>query len=289
MLKLLIAGVGVSMIIVSLIVAIYYNIIMCKHLLCCRADYYFFRINHCIYLQLTRYSIRLLHWPENCLGPAAKSGGEPISFVFLEEFKTIKQTRITISKKRPSTIMEPGFAWHRHCLPILHHLTSASMLLSKLHRNNIGSMFSYIIDLINLLKYIYKFNLESRKYVLGLKPDGLAVFGELGSVRWQLALCFLLSWFIVFLCVMKGVQSSGKVCKLKIFWNFYSWITIVHLSYAGSMIHHQVVYFTATFPYVILISLLIRGVTLDGAMIGIRYFFIPEWSKLLEFQASHHV
>ena len=66
---------------------------------------------------------------------------------------------------------------------------------------------------------------------------------------------------------------------------------IIHLFLFSLIVHlsTKVVYFTATFPYVILISLLIRGVTLDGAMIGIRYFFIPEWSKLLEFQASHHV
>ena len=46
----------------------------------------------------------------------------------------------------------------------------------------------------------------------------------------------------------------------------------------------QVVYFTATFPYVILIALLVRGVTLPGASVGLEYLFIPDWSKLLEFQ-----
>ncbi len=44
------------------------------------------------------------------------------------------------------------------------------------------------------------------------------------------------------------------------------------------------VYFTATFPYVILIALLVRGVTLPGAVTGLKALFIPEdWSKLLEF------
>ena len=46
----------------------------------------------------------------------------------------------------------------------------------------------------------------------------------------------------------------------------------------------QVVYFTATFPYVILIALLVRGVTLPGARVGLEYLFIPDWSKLGEFQ-----
>ena len=44
------------------------------------------------------------------------------------------------------------------------------------------------------------------------------------------------------------------------------------------------VYFTATFPYVILITLLVRGVLLEGALDGLYYLFVPEWSKLLNFQ-----
>ena len=42
----------------------------------------------------------------------------------------------------------------------------------------------------------------------------------------------------------------------------------------------QVVYFTATFPYVILIVLLVRGLTLDGYEDGIEFYVVPEWEKL---------
>ncbi|XP_074640483.1 sodium- and chloride-dependent glycine transporter 2-like [Tubulanus polymorphus] len=81
------------------------------------------------------------------------------------------------------------------------------------------------------------------------RSDG---FHDTGGVRWQLALCLMLSWIIVFASLSKGVKSSGKV-----------------------------VYFTATFPYLVLIILLIRGVTLPGAVDGILYFITPKWKLLL--------
>jgi SNF family Na+-dependent transporter len=46
------------------------------------------------------------------------------------------------------------------------------------------------------------------------------------------------------------------------------------------VVHVQVVYFTATFPYVVLIILLIRGSMLDGALEGVKFFIIPKWEQL---------
>ncbi|VEL43682.1 unnamed protein product [Protopolystoma xenopodis] len=44
----------------------------------------------------------------------------------------------------------------------------------------------------------------------------------------------------------------------------------------------KVVWFTAIFPYVVLIILLIRGVTLEGAYTGIHYYIYPNMTKLTE-------
>lgn len=58
-------------------------------------------------------------------------------------------------------------------------------------------------------------------HVLGMSSG----IEETGAIRPSMAVNLLLAWIIVFLCLSKGVQSSGKV-----------------------------VYFTALFPYVVLVN-----------------------------------
>jgi len=76
-------------------------------------------------------------------------------------------------------------------------------------------------------------------------------FGDIGEIKWDLSITLLASWIVVFACLSKGIKSSGKV-----------------------------VYFTATFPYVILLVLFGYGLTLDGAMDGVKKFFEPDFEKM---------
>jgi len=46
----------------------------------------------------------------------------------------------------------------------------------------------------------------------------------------------------------------------------------------------QVVYFTATAPYLLLAAILIRGVTLPGAVEGIKFYLTPDLSRLSDGQ-----
>lgn len=48
----------------------------------------------------------------------------------------------------------------------------------------------------------------------------------------------------------------------------------------------QVVWVTATMPYVILAILLIRGIMLPGSTEGVKYFIIPRPDRLLDAQVG---
>ncbi|KAK0156254.1 Sodium- and chloride-dependent GABA transporter 2 [Merluccius polli] len=76
---------------------------------------------------------------------------------------------------------------------------------------------------------------------------------DIGSIRWEMLLCALALWVICYFCIWKGVRSTGKV-----------------------------VYVTATFPYIMLLILLIRGLTLPGALNGVVFYLLPEPSRLMD-------
>ncbi|XP_069046501.1 sodium- and chloride-dependent GABA transporter 2-like [Lepisosteus oculatus] len=76
---------------------------------------------------------------------------------------------------------------------------------------------------------------------------------EVGNLRWELGLCLLMAWIICYFSVWKGVRSTGKV-----------------------------VYFTATFPYVMLVVLLVRGLTLPGAADGLVFYLYPDVTRLTD-------
>lgn len=48
----------------------------------------------------------------------------------------------------------------------------------------------------------------------------------------------------------------------------------------ASALPDQVVYITATFPFVMLTVLLVRGVTLPGAYEGIKFYLYPDLTRL---------
>ncbi len=47
-----------------------------------------------------------------------------------------------------------------------------------------------------------------RNNVLQISPG----IEDMGGIRWELFGCLILAWIVVFLCLVRGVKSSGKVC-----------------------------------------------------------------------------
>ncbi|XP_057564448.1 inactive sodium-dependent neutral amino acid transporter B(0)AT3 [Hippopotamus amphibius kiboko] len=78
-----------------------------------------------------------------------------------------------------------------------------------------------------------------------------ANINDSGSVQWRLLVCLAASWAIVYLCVIRGIETTGKA-----------------------------IYFTVLFPYLVLTVFLVRGLTLPGATEGLTYLFTPDMQVL---------
>jgi len=78
------------------------------------------------------------------------------------------------------------------------------------------------------------------------------IFYTAGEQNWRMVVVLFCAWTMVFLGMNKGIKSSGKV-----------------------------MYFATLFPYAVLFAFFVRGITLDGAMDGVKYMFNPDVSVLV--------
>ncbi|XP_046360450.2 sodium- and chloride-dependent glycine transporter 1-like isoform X1 [Haliotis rufescens] len=127
-------------------------------------------------------------------------------------------------------------------------------LSSLLEVTNVSSALSWNTSMINASvagEEAKTATEEFWQYYVLRKSDGVE---EMGSLQPHLVGCLFVSWLLVFLCLIKGVKSLGKV-----------------------------VYVTALFPYLLLTILLIRGLLLPGAVDGIKFYVYPEFSRLATF------
>ncbi len=77
--------------------------------------------------------------------------------------------------------------------------------------------------------------------------EGLA----LGGIRWNIVLPLVVAWLSMYFCIFKGVRLVGKIV----------WLTV-------------------PLPWLMLLILAVRGLTLEGSMQGLAYYLDPVWSEL---------
>ena len=75
----------------------------------------------------------------------------------------------------------------------------------------------------------------------------------LDGIRWLVLGGMIASWALIYLCLFKGVKWVSKVVLI-----------------------------TVPLPWIMLLVLTLRGLTLPGAETGLQYYLEPDWSKLLE-------
>lgn len=121
------------------------------------------------------------------------------------------------------------------------------------NQENASSIFALNENLTQSEKFKTAADEFFHNQILDISSDPSVV----GHIVWPMFIINILSWIVLFLCVVKGVKSVGKV-----------------------------VYVSATFPYLILSILFVRGITLPGAWEGIKFYIVPQWDKLLNLEVS---
>ncbi|MDB9822415.1 sodium-dependent transporter [Deltaproteobacteria bacterium] len=84
--------------------------------------------------------------------------------------------------------------------------------------------------------------------ILGISDS----IGNLGGIQWHLVLGNLITWVLIFLIVFKGIKVVSKV-----------------------------VTWTVGLPWVLLLILIVRGITLEGSTRGLDFYLRPDFSQLL--------
>lgn len=77
--------------------------------------------------------------------------------------------------------------------------------------------------------------------------------GELGKISWPIVGGLALTWLIIYGIICKGLGRVGKVVMV-----------------------------TVPLPALLMVILFVRGVTLPGALEGLRYYLTPDFAKLLQ-------
>ncbi|KAM9385719.1 sodium-dependent neutral amino acid transporter B(0)AT1-like [Pholidichthys leucotaenia] len=90
-------------------------------------------------------------------------------------------------------------------------------------------------------------------YFYRVTLNSTTTIADSGGLHWPVVLSLLTAWTFICICYIRGIDTSGKA-----------------------------VYITAILPYIVLAIFLIRGLTLKGAVSGIKFLFTPDVDELIK-------
>ncbi|MHC4981723.1 MAG: sodium-dependent transporter [Planctomycetota bacterium] len=76
---------------------------------------------------------------------------------------------------------------------------------------------------------------------------------SLGAIQWHIVASLVITWLAMYFCIFRGIRLVGKV-----------------------------VMWTVPLPWLMLLMLTIRGMTLQGSIQGLEYYLEPSWAKLAD-------
>uniref|UniRef100_A0A8C6WH35 Transporter n=1 Tax=Neogobius melanostomus TaxID=47308 RepID=A0A8C6WH35_9GOBI len=123
-----------------------------------------------------------------------------------------------------------------------------------LNENKTGtkqSCLTFLHIAFPLVSFFFCFRLYYFFYRVTLNSS--TSIGDSGGIHWPMVVSLLAAWTIICICCIRGISTAGKA-----------------------------VYVTAVLPYFVLAIFLIRGLTLKGALSGIKFLFTPVVDELIK-------
>jgi len=139
------------------------------------------------------------------------------------------------------------------------------------------------------------------------KLNFIGWFAILGAFGINIYYCMVMSWSWIFLLksfsivgwagdvlasknhffseilkISKGPWDFKEIHLSLLFGLAFTWIVIWFIVKSGLKKIGKILLFTVPFPVFLIIILLIRGLTLEGATSGLNYYLSPDWSQLLQ-------
>ena len=114
-------------------------------------------------------------------------------------------------------------------------------------------VFAWVI-LMTIFSYKFAPLTGDTKAASGLWTELIKRSGDLtgfNTISWKVVICTVIAWGLMYFCIRKGTHSVGKVVKYTVF-----------------------------LPVVCLVIMAVKGVTMPGAMEGMKALFIPDFSAL---------